>query len=175
MCIRDSSQSSFVTLCRILNSLWSQSLVSDSWHHYKITPIPKKDSTKLRPIALAVCIRKLVDIILNKRLTHWLESNNILPTNFFGFRPNHSTIDAISQLTMDIYESFINEQRFIATFLDIESAYPSVHWPNLSKIMAQRDLLHHFHQYINSLFINQRISITSPSAVISCNAYRGLL
>ena len=54
---------------------------------------------EINPIALASCIRKLVDSILNKRLIHWLEINNVMPHYFYGFRSGRSTVDAVSQFS----------------------------------------------------------------------------
>jgi len=172
--LKQLSISSFVILCRILNNLWLKSLIPDSWHHYKITPIPKKNSLKLRPIALASCIRKLVDSILNERLIHWLEIHNVMPHYFYGFRSGRSTVDAVTQLVMDINQSFLNKQHLIAAFLDIEAAYPRVHLPTLSTIMSQLGLSSHFNQYITSMFINENISISSSAHTLHRNVYRGL-
>jgi len=124
--------------------------------HSKISPIPKSNSSKLGPIALATCIRKLVDTILTKRFDNWLEENNILPNNFFGVRAGHSTIDAVSQLVLDIHQSFINKERLVAVFSDIENAYPSVHLPTLFNILSEIGLPDHFTQYIS--VSNQKIS-----------------
>ena len=168
------STSSLVILCRIFNSLWATSSVPESWLHYKISPIPKKNSSKLRPIALATCIRKLVDSILNKRLVHWIESNNILPPNFFGFRVGSSTINAVSHLVFDVHQSFINREHVIATFLDVESAYPSVHLPTLAKIISEIGLPPHFANYIILMYINQQTTTFSPISPLLRRLYKGL-
>ena len=80
----------------------------------------------------------------------------------------------VSQLLMDINESFLNKQHLIAAFLEIEAAYPSVHLPTLSTIMSQLGLLSHFHKYITSMFINQNISISSSTHNLHRKVYRGL-
>ena len=145
-----------------------------SWRHSKISPTPKSNSSKLRSIALATCIRKLVDTILNKRLVHWLEVNNILRTNFFGLRAGRSTINAVGQLVLDIHLSFIKKEHSIAAFLDIENTYTSVHLPTLFSIFSELGLPYHFIQYISLLFSNQEISLYSSNSTFTRSVCRGL-
>jgi len=112
--------------------------------------------------------------MINKRLVHWLESNSILPDNFFGFRPGRSTIDAINQLTTDIHRASIDKEHLIAAFLDIESAYPNVHIPTLAKILSQMELPTHFTQYITRMFINPRVYHINDTGISCRNWYLGL-
>ena len=64
------SQSALSTLLDILNSLWASGTIPNLWLHFKVIPIPKKDSQKFRPIALSSCPRKLIETMLNSRFIH---------------------------------------------------------------------------------------------------------
>jgi len=75
------------------------------------------------------CIRKIVESILNFRLTHWIEQRLILPHNMFGFRQNKWAIDCVETLVADIYLAFIKKEYLSALFIDIISAFPSVYIP----------------------------------------------
>jgi len=94
--------------------------------------------------------------MLNKRLIHWLESNSIIPNNFYGFRSGRSTTHAVGHLVTDIHKAFANKEHLIAAFLDIESAYSNVHLPTLNNILSQIGLPPHFAQYIKLMYINQQ-------------------
>lgn len=59
---------------------------------------PGKDDSKpgnYRPIALTSHICKIMERIINERLTHFLESRNIITANQSGFRKVRCTMDPI--------------------------------------------------------------------------------
>jgi len=47
----------------------------------------------------------------------------------FGFRHNTGAIDCVETLVADIYFAFIRKEHLNALFIDIKSAFPSVHIP----------------------------------------------
>ena len=58
-----------------------------------------------RPIALISCVGKLLERIIAKRLTWYLETNKLISKHQAGFRPRHNTYDLLVRLTEDIAES----------------------------------------------------------------------
>ena len=58
-----------------------------------------------RPISLLPSISKIIEKLVHKRLYSFWENTEILNDNQYGFRPKHSTIDAVSKLTVDIVSS----------------------------------------------------------------------
>jgi len=109
-------------------------------------------SYNIRPIALMACLRKIMETILNTRLTHWLEQQSFFPPNTFGFRHHTSAIACVSTLIADIYFAFLQKQYLNAAFLDIESAFPSVHIPSLLQIMFNHGIPLLFTKFIENLF-----------------------
>ena len=77
-------------------------------------------------------------------------------------------------MTTEVHKAFVNKAHLIAIFLDIDSAYPNVHIPTLTKLPSQIDLPAHFVQFINLLFINRRIFLYSRSGVSQQNSFLGL-
>ncbi|KAG5880037.1 hypothetical protein JTB14_034845 [Gonioctena quinquepunctata] len=68
-------------------------------------PKPGKDPTKLdsyRPISLINVPRKVFELILKLRITEHFGINDILPPFQHGFRPEHSTQNALIGLTTDV-------------------------------------------------------------------------
>ena len=68
---------------RIFNQVWHTGILPYSWKESIVIPIPKqgKDSTNpenYRPIALASCICKTMERMVNVRLVWFLEKTNLL-------------------------------------------------------------------------------------------------
>ena len=72
----------------------------------KVIPIykckEKNEMGNYRPISLLPSISKIIEKLVHKRLYSFCENNEILNDNQYGFRPKHSTIDAVSKFTADI-------------------------------------------------------------------------
>ena len=89
-------------------------------------PKPNKDhSTPLnfRPISLTSCLCKLMEKIVNFRLTWFLEKEMCLSNLQSGFRPNRSTSDCLVQVSSDIQEAISRNKHTIVVFFDIMKAY----------------------------------------------------
>lgn len=74
-------------------------------------------------IALWNVLCKLIEKIVNKRLTWFLEKNNIIINQHSGFRTQRSIQDQIYSLTVGIETAFCNKQRLIAILFDLEKAF----------------------------------------------------
>ena len=84
---------------------------------------PKCDFTSYRPISLLNCMSKLLEKIINSKITKWAEENNIFPPEQSGFRAKRSCQDHILRLTQQITNGF-NEKKFTgAVFFDLEKAF----------------------------------------------------
>ena len=75
----------------------------------KVVPIHKGGSTQdinnCRPISLLSIFDKITEKLMHKRLYTFLEYNNILYLNQYGFRKNNSTVYALVQITQLIKAS----------------------------------------------------------------------
>ena len=100
------------------------------WKKGSLVPVPKKGNstlvTNLRPITVLPIIGKLYEIILSKRLTTFLEKENVYADQQHGFRKVRSTLTAATSLLSKIYK---NAERGLPTqcvFLDFRKAFDSV-------------------------------------------------
>ncbi len=84
---------------------------------------PKDNFGSYRPISLISCISKLLEKIINNRLVHWTEQNNILPNCQSGFRKNKSCQDHIARFNQYITEGFNNKQYTGCVLFDLEKAF----------------------------------------------------
>ena len=73
------------------------------WKIARVTPIPKKrnvftEMNNIRPISQTSIPGKLIEKIVNKRITNYLEINNLYFNHQFGFRKYKSTTRFIHTL-----------------------------------------------------------------------------
>lgn len=84
-----------------------------------------------RPISLLPTIAKILEKIINVKLVNYIEKNNILSQNQFGFRKNKSTEDAIESLVTSVAKNLDNKNKCLAIFLDLAKAFDTVSIPLL--------------------------------------------
>ena len=98
-----------------------------------ITMIPKKgiktDIKNYRPISSTPCLTKLFEKIIHKRLTNFLNENNIIIKQQSGFRKNRQTRDNLLFMNQKILETFGNRKKACCIFFDIQSAFDKI-WHN---------------------------------------------
>ena len=79
----------------------------------KVIPVhkggPADNVNNYRPISLLSIFDKIIEKMMLKRLSSFLEQHNILFKNQFGFRKNNSTTFALLDLTERIKESIENK------------------------------------------------------------------
>ena len=127
-------------LLDIFNDCFSSGLYPDSWNTQLISFIPKNDSNKARPIALASCFLKLFEKIITNRLTWYTERNNFLSNSQFGFRKSKSCIDNLNIFVNFTQQAFYKGEKVAALFLDIKGAYNCVIPDLLLKDLSELNL-----------------------------------
>ena len=136
-------------LVDVFNSILDAGYFPDSWSEGFIVPILKKNDPKnvnnYRGITLISTFSKIFTSILNKRLSNWAESNNVLSDAQFGFRKGRSTVDAIFVLN-GIVQKFLNEnKRLYCAFVDLKKAFDNVYlnglWFKLHKLGIRGKML----------------------------------
>jgi ribonuclease HI len=120
-------------LARLYNELLTSSKFPASWK-VAVTAIIRKhgkpDYTNpgaYRPIALLSTMSKLFELILARRLTAWAEQAGVLASGHFGGRKGSGTEDALFAFEHWVKSKWREGKIVAALFLDVKSAYPSVH------------------------------------------------
>ena len=92
-----------------------------------ITPTFKGGSrlevSNYRPVSVLPIISKLLEKIMNSRLTKFLDSKKIIYEHQFGFQKHKSTTLAILDLYTKILKSFENKEYAYSVFLDFAKAF----------------------------------------------------
>ena len=93
---------------RMFNAVLNSQKFPSQWSSGIIIPIHKKgptnDPNNYRGITLASCLGKLFTIVVNERLKMWATEHEVSTDAQFGFKANHSTVDAVF-----ILDSIINK------------------------------------------------------------------
>ena len=105
----------------------------------KINPVYKSgdhaDIDNYRPISVLNILSKVVERVAYNQLSDYLESNNLLNENQFGFRRKRSTRDAVTKFTDHTRENMDKSKVTGALFMDLRKAFDTVnHGCLLSKL-----------------------------------------
>ena len=96
----------------------------------KVVPIFKSGDKLLpdnyRPISLLPNFSKILEKLIANRLSNFLESNNYLSKNQYGFRKNHSTVHPLIHFMNHLTKSLNKKFYTIAIFCDLCKAFDTV-------------------------------------------------
>lgn len=117
-------------LVHITNLIFKTGIVPTQFKISIVTPIYKSgDKSEIgnyRPISIINSFAKIFEKCLKDRLINYLEINDILTPNQFGFIGGLSTSDAVGELTRQVNESFDKNRKCLAVFLDLAKAFDTV-------------------------------------------------
>ena len=74
-------------------------------------------------IALASCLCKTMERMVNSRLNWYLEHHMVITEYQSGFRRRRYTVDNLVTLETSIRDAFVGRKHLVSIFLDLEKAY----------------------------------------------------
>ena len=96
----------------------------------RVIPIYKKQSkidyTNYRPISLQSNIEKIIEKIVYKRLSIFLDINHLIYSLDFRLRPKYSTTHALINLTESIRQYLDEASSGCGIFVDLQKAFDTV-------------------------------------------------
>lgn len=123
------------SLVYIYNLCIQTSTFPDNFKIAIIKPLFKGGNHKIlsnyRPISMLTNFSK----IIKSRLITYLENNNLLSKNQFGFRPGLSTENALYNVSQFLYDSLDNGLKAIAVFIDFAKAFDTIQHDILLSIL----------------------------------------
>ena len=121
-------------LCQFFNFSVSNGIVPKEWKManvipiYKGSPKPKAVAKSYRPVSLTPIVSKVMEKLITSRLMDFFDTNDILGTNQYGFRPGRSCELMLSRVHHLISSSLDTSScnQVDAVFLDFSSAFDRV-------------------------------------------------
>ena len=117
-------------LADIINKSFIEGVFPDELKIAKVCPMFKSGDqchiSNYRPISILPSFSKVFERLMYNRLLSFLDKNNVLFRNQFGFRANHSTSMAVIEM-VDRISAAIEEKKFsIGIFIDLSKAFDTV-------------------------------------------------
>ena len=148
----------------------------------RISPIYKSDDrlciSNYRPISVLSVFSKILERIMYDRLLSFLNTNNILSENQYGFREKHSTYMALINLVDKISEELDNKKLTAGIFVDLSKAFDTVDHCILLNKMARYGIRGIANKWFQSyLFARQQYvqidSFKSAQLTVKCGVPQG--
>ena len=120
----------FKPLVILFNLSFASGVVPDKFKIASVIPIYKKSShnnlINYRPISLLSIFNILLEKLMAKRLTHFIEKHELIYSKQFGFRRNHSTVQTGLSITDKIQTAIDAHEYSCGIFLDFSKAFDTI-------------------------------------------------
>ena len=145
-------------LLRLVNKSYRLGEIPKDWKKSLIIPIPKagkdlSEPASYRPISLLSCVSKVIEKLVNTRLSWYLETHNKLSHTQCGFRKRRSTEDILTQIEHQIRSCLVNRKDTVSVFFDLQQAFDTVsHGHLLYKLAAagiEGNMLLWIHEFLS--------------------------
>ena len=117
-------------LLHIFNLILNKSIYPSNMKKSVIIPIHKNNNKNnienYRPISIIPQFSKIIEKIIKKRIDNFIEKNNIISSNQYGFKKKSNTLHAIYALTNNITNSIDMHDKIAAVFVDIKKAFDTI-------------------------------------------------
>ena len=129
--LRDAFEVLSFELAYMYNSCLQNGIFPQKWGISRVTPIPKTtvNSNKpsdWRPISQICLPGKLLEKLIHAQLSFYLDSNNILSDNQYGFRKGLSTSMAIFEVLKTLHQNWNDKLYSGCIFIDFSRAFDSI-------------------------------------------------
>ena len=168
------SDSSINVIIKLFNRIWFSGEFPSLWRHSIVIPIhkngkPIQHPLSYRPISLTSNLCKTMEKIVAKRLTWYLEHNNLIHLSQSGFRHRRRSTDNLIRLHDTIYKALANDRSVMAVFLDIEKAYDMVYKDALLLKLLRLGINGPIFNFIKSFITNRTFQVRVSSSYSEVN------
>jgi hypothetical protein len=122
-------------LCHLINNCFSTGYFPDKLKVTKVIPVFKKgernSASNYRPISIVPTLSKVLEKLISLQIVEYLDANQLLSKSQFGFRKNHSTVDAVMSFVQSCLEGKENKLFVGAKFFDLSKAFDTVNHSTL--------------------------------------------
>ena len=115
----------------VINSSLLSGEYPSSWKIAKVIPIFKNKGSKLdksnyRPVSNLKSVSKVIELIVNKQVLDFFESNKLFPESQHGFRRKRSTFSAVASMHEKWIKNMEDKENQSLTFLDLSAAFDTL-------------------------------------------------
>ena len=181
--LKDCAHELAPSIAHLINTILKTSIIPTGFKIGKVTPIYKSGDKNLfdnyRPITVLPIISKIVEKCVYQELTEYLESNNLLSKQQFGFRKGRSTETATTLFLDDIHKAMDKSQLTGAIFIDLSKAFDTISHSSILEKLPSYGIGREKAFFTDYLFNRwQRVSyksILSSSKPIFCGVPQGAI
>ncbi|GBM53848.1 putative RNA-directed DNA polymerase from transposon BS [Araneus ventricosus] len=161
----------------LMNVLMQNCYFPNCWKTAVVLPIPKPNydlslPQNYRPISLLSCLSQVFESVLLKRLNQFLDDNNIIISEQFGFRENLSTNHQFVRATELIHDGFEKSKTTGELFLDVAKTFDKIWYDGLFlkliRLCVSAQLIKIFLSHLTSRNFQVRVNhiISSPHPIL---------
>ena len=140
MVIKNIRETIALPLTHIVNLCFTSGKFPNKCKISTVTPAYKKGDRNLmenyRPISVLNVFSKVIEQMIQSRLSEYLNTNNILNPKQFGFRSGHSTEHALIEAAHTINYALNTKKTILAIFMDLSRAFDTVSYEILLDKMS---------------------------------------
>ena len=166
----------------IINMSLKTGIYPDKWKEAKVFPLHKggdlSDTNNYRPISILPVLSKVIERAVHKHLYSFLSANNLINKLQSGFRPQHSTETALTDMVDDWLQNMNSGEMTGVAFIDLRKAFDTVnHEILLSKLydLGSNDIcIEWFRSYLSGRTQKVQLNgVTSNSLHINTGVPQG--
>ena len=158
------------SLTHIINLSIRSGCFPEEWKISQVLPLYKEDiksdPNNYRPVSILPVVSKITEKVIFKQLYEYLTDNNLLPVSQHGFRPMHSTLTALLEVTNNWYLNIDDGLLNSVLFLDFKKASDTVDHSILLKKLQLYGLDSHAVQWFKS-YLSNRFQSTLVNGILS--------
>ena len=115
----------------VINSSILSGEFPTSWKIAKVIPIfknkgSKTDKANYRPVSNLKSVTKVIEMVVNKQVLNFFESNKLFPDSQHGFRGKRSTFSAVASMHEKWLKNQERKEHQSLTFLDLSAAFDTL-------------------------------------------------
>lgn len=155
----------FPPLRLICNSSLASGMVPVDWKQAMVTPLLKKatldpnNASNYRPISLLPFPVKVIERLVSKSLSQFLELNGCLDDMQYGFRPAHGTETALLTVLDDLRWQADRGQSGILILLDLSAAFDTVNHERLLARLRETGIVGMAWEWLRSYLKDRRQAV----------------
>ena len=156
-------------LTHLFNCSLRVSVFPNKWKVPTVVPLHKggdrEEVNNYRPVSLLPLPGKILENIVHKGITGFLDDNDVLCHSQGGFRKGFSTVSTIADLTDDLFRSVNKGDTTLAAFIDLKKAFDTVDFDILQEKLSMAGIRNNMLDWCKSYLSSRYQCVTVNKSV----------